>query len=167
MIEVEVEYHQTVVETVVEVHSTTVETEVEVFTGRPGPIGPPGIGAPVTEGENMDSLPIVAGMAVAKHSSGAGFIRADRGALATRAVGIASTSANPGFSVQVALGGPVTVLDWTDAAGAPALSNTRLWLGSSGALTPVPPATGLSQLVGEAIGPQILAATIGEPLIKH
>lgn len=146
-----------------------VEIGIEAFVGLPGKQGPPGTGAPLVEAENVGASTIFAGMAVARHNSGTGFIRADKAAYSTRAIGVATTTAAPGFSLAVATAGPVELDDWTAATGQATLPTAGpLWLGSEGAITQSLAGDGqVQQLIGEVISPTKLAVHRGEPRIRR
>lgn len=136
--------------------------------GPDGAQGQRGLPGNTFDAENMDSVTIHAGMAVAVHSSGTGFIRADRGSFSTRAIGVATITSAPGTSLTVATLGPVELSDWTQATGQATLpARAILWLGSAGLLTATPPSANgqVSQKVGEAVGSLILDVQKNDTLI--
>ena len=117
--------------------------------------------------QNVSGGEIKAGQLVAMHSSGVGFILADKGAIGTRAIGVAMETVANGFALVAQVGGILSLDDWTDATGASSLAAlTRLYLGDDGALTATPTETGgeILQLIGEPVGAQKLAINIAEPM---
>lgn len=138
--------------------------------GAPGTPGPPGAGAAtLVEGENRESsVTFRPGMAVARHASGIGFIAADRRYPARTAIGLATNTAAPGFSVSVAMSGQLELPNWSLVTGTASLPNGLLYLGAAGALTPVPTTTPgeFLQICGVPGSANLLNVEINQQIIE-
>lgn len=135
-----------------------------------GQKGDPGDGEAAYSGENKDSVTVSAGMAVAVHSSGTGFVRARANAVATKAVGLlrADTIATVGGDVQTT--GMFQLADWTAIIGSTSLTaRTNYYLDptTAGKLTATAPTTvgQIVQLVGVSVSADTLDLTVEPPIL--
>lgn len=133
-----------------------------VTAGVQGPKGAPGDGETAGyDAENVGAVPLAIGVPVAVGPAGTGIVGASAADNTKPAVGLLAQATQPGFAGQVQTAGVLTLLDWTAATGAAALSiRAPYFLDVLAAkLTTVPP-TGSGQIVqylGRAVGPQSLA----------
>jgi hypothetical protein len=105
-----------------------------------------------------DSL--VPGQAVYVKGSG-NFGLADS-ALSSGAAGLSLTTTAPTFSATIKTGGIVTIGDWTAVIGVASLTpGATYFVGSSGGLTTVPPATGYLTRMGSALS--LTQFRVGDP----
>lgn len=160
----------------IEVHQPTqsVVLSPTQYVGMPGQKGDKGdkgdagsVAASTVEGENKSGGTIYAGQAVAQHSSGVGFVLADKSASGTRCVGLAQSETAAGFTLSVQTEDILELADWSTATGSPSLAAlSRYYLSGSGQLTTTPPSAGgeYLQFVGEPVSPQKLAIRIAEPI---
>ena len=144
--------------------STVLSAAVEGKPGPPGPPGPGGGGSATVSGENKGGETIYAGQPVARHSSGLGWVLASAAAWETRCIGFAVTEAAPAASCDVQIGGPLSLDNWTAAAGSTTLPLGELFLSAvPGQLTTNPPtgAGSLLQRLAEALNSTTLGIEIG------
>lgn len=113
-----------------------------------------GGGGAIFSAENKDGTTISAGMAVARHSSGSGFVHGDSTDNSKNAIGIAIESILTTISGDVQVDGVVTLADWTAATGSSTLTALgNYFLGTGGQLTTTPPTTTgyVVQFIGRAL----------------
>lgn len=149
------------------VSSTEIVSDSRIEVGAQGPAGQSS--DEFITGQNNDSVIIRRGQAVSVHSSGVGFVLADKSALFSRAVGLANEDVSPGFSLSVRTAGEMEILDWTNVIGSVSLGvKSRYFLGISGGLIPFSTAVSgeISQVLGEALGPQKFLVRVDEPIVR-
>ena len=127
------------------------------------------LSSPDFAAENKDGSTVSAGMAVAIHGSGTGFVRADADAIATRAVGLLTATTLNAVAGTVRTGDVLTLADWTAATGAPTLAAKADYFLSDtlGLLTTTAP-SGIGQIVqriGYSLSPDSLMIEIDSPIL--
>jgi len=110
--------------------------------------------------ENKDGVTVDAGMAVAAHSSGTGFLRANATDNTKNAIGLLQTDTASLSSGPVQVDGPFTLSDWTAVTGSATLAALGVYFLDTvaGKLTATPPSSGgnVVQKIGRAISPTTL-----------
>lgn len=139
-------------------------------TSLVGPQGEPGTASSEFEGENKDTVSIVAGGAVTIHNSGVGVRRANAGTAGRECVGLAIAATAVGLSATVRTAGLITLANWTAVVGSVTLAPmTPYYLGTTaGTLTTTAPtAAGQRvQQVGVAVAADTLVIQILQPILR-
>lgn len=148
----------------VPVESVQVISVAEGPRGRPGPAGDSAEGYTA---ENVDSVELFPGMALAPHPSTAGVRKASSADSTLRPViGLVRTGGDPGDQIVVQLSGPLTLSDWS---GALASGNTQLarkteyFVNGQGKLTPIAPVGSAGEAIvsaGTSLSTDTLAVEI-------
>lgn len=110
-------------------------------------------------GLNKGATSFWMGAAVARDSSGSGFVLANNASVSTMSIGLACLGAPPGQPEIVQLAGLFSLDDWTPVTGSSSLSSpASFWLSSTnGKITTSPPASpSIEQLLGISVSPRTL-----------
>ncbi len=116
---------------------------------------------------NAAGVTVYAGMAVALHTDGTSFVKADASSATKPAFAVAGATIANGFSGVLHVDNYVTVGDWTDATGRAALTTNAIYYVSAttaGMLTTTAPTSGYVQAVGRAISTTTLELSIERPI---
>lgn len=142
-----------------ELSPVVIESSTAIITGSKGDTGASGESFQLMTAQNVSGVTIYAGQAVSVHSSGVGFVLADKAGYSTRAIGLSKSNIPNGFALTAQVGGILDLPDWTQSFGDDSFPpGSRIYLGDSGNLTLVPTSTSgeIVQLVGITIGPKKL-----------
>lgn len=125
-------------------------------------------GVEIFTAENKDAVTVYAGMAVAPHSSGSGFVLAsDAG---TASIALSRATIAPTFAGELQTGDVLTLPNWTAATGAATLvALATYYLGTTpGTITTTAP-TALGtrvQVIGRTISPTSLRISLDFPILN-
>jgi len=138
-------------------------TLVNINTGGGG-------GSTTFDATNKAGATVYAGMVVAKHSSGSGYVFANATDDLARAIGVATVDAADNAAGTYQTDGIIDINDWTNATGAATLAtNGRYYLDTlNGKLTVTPPSSAgnVVQYIGTALSTTALDISISQPIKK-
>lgn len=147
------------------VRTVTDTNVVEVGTLTNINAGSGGGGSTTFDATNKAGATVYAGMVVAKHSSGSGYVFGNATNDQARAIGIATVDAADQAAGNYQTDGIITLTDWTHATGAATLAtNGRYYMDTTdGKLTTTPPsgAGNVVQYIGTALSTTALDISIG------